>query len=65
MPFPAGFCGPKSDLGSWGPSAAIVGKLWLWGNGVLNIREKTPLSKQNKPFWGGVGFPAVFLWPQK
>ena len=59
-------------MGKVGPSspyvtmlAAIVGKLWLWGNGVLNIREKTPLSKQNKPFLGGVGFPAVFLWSQK
>ena len=59
-------------VGKVGPSSpyvtmqvAIVGKLWLWGNGVLNISKKTPLSKQNKPFLGGVGFPAVFLWPQK
>ena len=50
-------------MGKVGPSSpyvtmytAIVGKLWLWGNGVLNIREKTPLSKQNKPFLGGVRF---------
>ena len=46
-------------MGKVGPSSpyvtmleAIVGKLWLSGNGVMNIREKTPLSKQNKPFFG-------------
>ena len=59
-------------MGKVGPSspyvtmkAAIVGKLWLLGNGVLNIREKTPLSLQNEPFLGGVRFPAVFPWAQK
>ena len=59
-------------MGKVGPSspyvtmqAAIAGKLWLWGNGVLNIREKTPLSLQNEPFFGGLRFPAVFPWAQK
>ena len=59
-------------MGKVGPSspyvtmqAAIVGKLWLWRNGVLNIREKMPLSLQNEPFLGVVRFPAVFPWAQK
>ena len=39
-------------------------KLWLFRNVVLNIGEKTPLFMKNEHFWGGVGFPAGFLWAQ-
>ena len=50
-------------MGKVGPSspyvtmkAAIVGKLWLWGNGVLNIREKRPFPFKMSLFWVGYVF---------